>query len=315
MKNNSGVTLMAVVTAVVIIIILAGITIYYGISQNANKATETKTTYEVYEIIDAVHSRNLMNRLNPQYYTYVGDKDFDKKVVAGVEYRASDGWYLLNSTNLKELGLDNVTGEFLVNYKDGLVVSTVGILYQDKVYFSLNDLKKAMGGGSSVLTNAEFDDEKGVNRPVLSDGMIPVRAKETSWYVTTADSDAWYDYSADQKAWANVMLLDELSVKDGNGTTYTNEEVRNMSIAELDGMEVVSEGSAYVWIPRYTTTNTENPKIIFSRLTNDVFNYDGDDYFTPTNSSGESIFTYKDGDDDINLTGIWISKYEASFSE
>ena len=311
MENNKGITLITVVTAVVIIIILAAVTIYYGLTQNSEKAVETKTVYEVYSLLDAVNNRALMNKINPAFYTFVGKNDFGTmEVGSGADkksYDSSEGWYLVSTMDdFSELGLDNVKGEYLVNYEKGLAVSTAGVFYEDVVYYSLNELKKVMGGGTTVLSRVEYDEEKKVNKPVLSTGMVPVKLYGSNWVVTSEADEAWYDYSSGQMAWANVMLKDELAVEG-----YTNEQVKNASLSELEGKIVTVEGSAYVWIPRYSATSIGDAgsKVIFSNLIDDVTELNGESYSVP------SSFKYGTGENEMELTGIWVSKYEAGFDK
>lgn len=310
MKNNNGVSIITLIVTVVVIIILASFTIYYGLTKNVNEATNTKTVYEVHEIIDAVASRSLLNDLNSGYYKLVGKTEYeDVELTYDGEtkvFRGSEGWYLVSEeTEFRELGISNTTGEYLVNYDDGSVVSIKGVIYEDVTYYSMNDLKQQMGGGTTILSKVEYNSTKGVNEPILSKGMVPVKWNGEKWIVTTSDDEAWYDYS-DQMAWANVMLMDELSVEG-----YNNDAIKKASLSELAGREVLTEGSAYVWIPRYTTTNIGGigAKIIFSNLINDTTSANGENYTLP------SSFTFGEGNEKIELTGIWISKYEAGFNE
>lgn len=311
MKNNNGVSIITLIITIVVIIILASFALNQGLLKNTDKAVETKTVYEVHEIIEAVANRSLLNGLNSGYYKLIGKTEFeDVEITYNGEtkiYKGSDGWYRVNEDiEFRELGLNNATGDYLINYVTGAVVSVKGVMYEDEVYYSLNDLKKEMGGGTTILSKVEYDSGKGVNRPVLSTGMVPVKLSGNTWVVTSADDEAWYDYSADQKAWANVMLMDELTV-----TGYDNATLKNTPLSELVGREVVTEGSAYVWIPRYTTATTagSGSKVIFSNLTNDTTSANGETYTTP------AAFTFGDGADALDLTGIWVSKYEAGFNE
>ena len=76
MKKNLGITLVSLMITIVVIIILAVVTIYYGLTRNTEQAVETKTVYEVHELIDAVINRALSHRINPDYYSYVGKLDY-----------------------------------------------------------------------------------------------------------------------------------------------------------------------------------------------------------------------------------------------
>lgn len=301
--NKKGVSLISLIITIVVILILASITIYYGLNENNEKAIETKTVYEVQELLEAVTNRTLLHKLNPNYYAYVGKTDFGSKEVDGVTYLATEGWYFLSTAaEFSELSLENITGEYLVNYDTGDVISKNGILYKDEVYYVLKDLNKDMGGGDTVIAKNDYDSEKGVNKPILSKGMIPVKLVGASWVVASSDDKDWYDYSKDQSAWANVMLLDELAV-----TGYDNVALRNAKLSDLVGKAVTTEGSSYVWIPRYSATSLgeTGSKIIFSNGIKDTTTLDGETYTVP------SAFQY----DGLELTGIWVSKYEASLNQ
>lgn len=301
--NKKGVSLISVIITIVVIIILASVTIYYGLAENNEKAIETKTVYEVQEMLEAVANRTLLHKLNPNYYAYVGKTDFESKEVAGVTYLATEGWYFLSTDDeFSELSLENITGEYLVNYDTGDVISKNGIFYRDEVYYVLKDLNKDMGGGDTVIAKNDYDSEKGVNKPILSKGMIPVKLVDDSWVVASSDDKEWYDYSKDQSAWANVMLLDELAV-----TGYDNVALRNAKLSDLVGKIVTTEGSSYVWIPRYSATSLgeTGSKIIFSNGINDITTLDGETYTV------SPAFQYEG----LELTGIWVSKYEASLNQ
>ena len=75
---------------------------------------------------------------------------------------------------------------------------------------------------------------RGVNKPVLSEGMIPIKYENNSWVICSENDPSWYNY--EQKLWANVMLSDG-KYKDKNlvGTKVTDADL----------------GSMFVWIPRY----------------------------------------------------------------
>ena len=307
MRDNRGITIVSLIITIVVIIILSTVTIYYGLGNNVDKAEETKVVNEVTDILEAVASRTLLNKLNPSYYVFIGETSYEPIEIKDddetTKYSSDDGWYLVNKReHFNELGLDEMKGSFLVNYEDTKVVSVEGISYKGTKYYSLNEMKQLFGGGNVILASGKYDPEKGVNAPVLSKGMVPVKYSIDHWVITTTDDDEWYDYSASQKAWANIMLMDELMVEG----YATNEQVRNANMAELVGKTVTKEGSGYVWIPRYTIQEGTN-KVIFSNLTDDVTMHEGESYTTL------DAFKYESSVGTVELTGIWVSKYEAGF--
>ena len=316
MKNNKGISLVTLIFTIIIIIIIASIVIYTGFSKNINKATFTKIYTEMQEITTAVQERQAANRINSSSYPYAGTKLTDETGVTinGIKY--GEGYYMVTAEEVASgLGVENVTRDYIVNYDTAEVISKEPIYMDEKEMYTIEDLIENELNGELLTKNGEYDEIKGVNKPILTGGMIPVKYSGGNWVVTTEDDPNWYDYSADANQWANVMLLDDIELQG-----MTNEEVRNSNVEELQGKTVVNEGSMFVWIPRYTyKENGGNYEIVYSKLTND---YVADGYvknpafYFGEYSGAETDVTpnsgYKAGGKE--LMGIWVSKYEAGYA-
>ena len=48
MRNNKGISIMSLIITIIVIIIIASTTIYYGLTKNMEKATETQVLYDAY---------------------------------------------------------------------------------------------------------------------------------------------------------------------------------------------------------------------------------------------------------------------------
>ena len=125
-----------------------------------------------------------------------------------------------------------------------------------------------------------------------------------------------------QSKWANVMLRDNLQV----------EGVTNASTAELKdmyGKKVTSEGSMYVWIPRYAYkiptgyhTKTAGEILIEFLNTDNTFKSGSNEtlYLAPdeTHNASNSYILHpafkwaKEDGTEVALEGIWVGKFEAS---
>ncbi len=317
MKKSRGVSLISLVVTIVVIVILAGVTIYLGIGVNVDETQNTMDYNEIFELTDAVAQRALFNRLNSEKYQLIGlSGDFnitieqmsgDSRTQVERQYSTSDGWYKINSENSSNLNMENVRREYLVNYETNEVISISPIYYEGNNYYIAQELKNAIGGGEGVTTTVRYDEKKGVNKPYVVEGMIPVKLSGTSWVVTNTEDDEWYDYASlmtDESGtlgnlWANIMLLDDIEVEG-----MSNAQVRNATISELEGKKVTTEGSMYVWIPRYSRgVIGSDTKIVFSKLT--------DDYFKDETSSENVIKAFEDNG--VKLTGIWVSKYDVGY--
>ena len=311
MKKSQGISLMSLVITIVIIIILVGISVYNGISKNLSETGSTMDYNEIFEVSNAVNERSLLNRLNSNAYRLVGQTgvfDVEMEIESGdetirvqKEYSSLEGWYKVTSSDLDDLNLEKVRRDYLVNYSTGEVISFEPIIFENKKYYSSIALNDAISGNEIISGVEEFDDSAGINKPYIVTGMIPVKRVENDWVVTRIDDPDWYDYSAEEDGkgnlWANVMLVDDILIEG-----LTNSEVRGMTLKELEGKKVISEGSMFVWIPRYSTGSVDGKtQVVYSVLT--------DDYF----KDSEVLRAFeKDG---VQLTGIWVSKYDASYFE
>ena len=134
-----------------------------------------------------------------------------------------------------------------------------------------------------LVADGSYNDEKGVNTPKLGTGMTPIKWNGSSWVNTTGSDKDWYDYTA--KKWANAKT---------------------------------SDGSMWVWIPRYAysvtsgyhSSNAGTIEVEFMKgLTNET-------------STGRTSFNNASGQGNWNIhpafnygttvSGIWVAKFEAS---
>ena len=157
-----------------------------------------------------------------------------------------------------------------------------------------DELNKYVSGASQVKT----DWTGKVNKPKLMTGMTAIKfneptgdekAKEGSTVKTTDTDAAWYDYDA--KKWANAQTQD---------------------------------GSMWVWIPRFAykvNSSTKTFDVVFLKDTTNTYLDNGTEkdaekegYIIHPAFKNESSTGYENGGWDKELTGIWVSKFEAGFA-
>ena len=157
-----------------------------------------------------------------------------------------------------------------------------------------DELNKYVSGASQVKT----DWTGKVNKPKLMTGMTAIKfneptgdekAKEGSTVKTTDIDAAWYDYDA--KKWANAQTQD---------------------------------GSMWVWIPRFAykvNSSTKTFDVVFLKDTTNTYLDNGTEkdaekegYIVHPAFKNESSTGYENGGWDKDLTGIWVSKFEAGFA-
>ena len=161
-----------------------------------------------------------------------------------------------------------------------------------------------------VSDNKDKTDWTGkVNKPKLMTGMAAIKfidptgdekANEGSVVKTTDTDTAWYDYDA--KKWANAQTED---------------------------------GSMWVWIPRFAyrvNKSTQTFDVVFLEGTTDYYYENGErkeakrqktenetidtttGYTVHPAFTNESSINYANGGWDKELTGIWVSKFEAGYA-
>ena len=157
-----------------------------------------------------------------------------------------------------------------------------------------DELNKYVSGTSQTKT----DWTGKVNKPKLMTGMTAIKfneptgdekANEGSVVKTTDTDTVWYDYDA--KKWANAQTQD---------------------------------GSMWVWIPRFAyKINSSNKTfdVVFLKDTTNNYVENGTEKNAETEGytihpafKNESSTGYENGGWDKELTGIWVSKFEAGFA-
>lgn len=134
------------------------------------------------------------------------------------------------------------------------------------------DLTKSVDGLSVTI----------VNKPLLVDGMRPVKSNGTTIDINNAEQyQEWYNYDSSVKNWANAKLKD---------------------------------GSVYVWIPRYAykiSGTTIDVKFLkdFSEITTEGKALATDYKIAPAFRNGAST-DFANGEWDSEITGFWVAKYE-----
>ncbi len=317
-KKNNGVSMIALIITIVILIIIASIVIssFLGTS---DKATSAKVLNEFIEVENAVAVQGKLAKIAGSNYQFYGEdlSASDKNVVInGITYN-KEGYYLLTKDDLIMLGVNSSSSRFVVNYDTGEVIAVDPFIINNKKIYTKMDLIYEETD-YQVAGIAEYDETRGVNKPILYNGMIPVKRSENSWVVCSKDDPEWYDYVVAGDGpirYANAMLLDDTElINPSNNKTVSNYDLRNKKISEFVGYQVKTEGSMFIWVPRYTYKDSTD-EIAYSKLTSD-FLIQG--YEKASSFHNGVVAAGSEGEEQLasgkELTGIWISKYQASYA-
>ena len=267
-KRNNGITLIALVVTVIVLLILAGISIQMltgdnGILQRAGQAKEMTEKEGAREQIglEVLGSLDKYGEVNLQTLkTKLAEINADVTSIEDVmEENARTGKITLNGYVFY---VDN--NNKVLDY-NGPEKSTI------PQQSTKNQFDRANGRIDIVFLNGTgYNITETPNKPALDNTMVPVYYDETNsvWKVCSdTDTINWYKYEAEdvskagteagdthKNKWANVMLTDLIQVEK-DGTTYTAKQIKTLltenNLNQIVGATVTKEGSMLVWIPRY----------------------------------------------------------------
>ena len=320
-KRERGVTLVALTITVIILLIITNILIY-----NANDNTYIKRLTNMYNDIsnlrDKVASYNKEYGAIPIKMEYTGVSHLKEAGVIG----ANDGdkFYVLDLEKL-----DGITLNFGKDYEK--------IKIQD--YVNVNDLKDLYiinekshnifyVQGIKVKDN---DIEKIIYTDDENIDKVEVPIQKLLWTKTTEGDNKWYDYRDIEKDIGDIEVNAPKLIGNMNPVKYTGPD------ANTEGQKgskwanaITSDGSMWVWIPRYAYKITEGYhtnqagtiEVAFLGVDNRFLN--GEKGALTTNPEEEGAGTTKwlvhpaftakaeYGGGFGEIPGIWVGKFEAT---
>lgn len=123
LKDNKGVTLVTMVMVIIVITIIASISIIGGteIIKNARESKAKENLTAVKAFVNNIYvKQNTSGVFTPANSNYYGTPAFG--IVSG-DADILNGWYLIDEDDLKEMGIEYVEENYLVNYKSNLVIA------------------------------------------------------------------------------------------------------------------------------------------------------------------------------------------------
>ena len=133
LRNNKGVTLIALAITIVILLILASIGIISGTSTVQNvKFNNAKSQFEIVQ--SEVYTWN-KDEMKNYGQSITGNSKAQQTLTATGE--ANSGYKYFSADYLKdELDIEGVKNDFLINVNNRKVLLVGGITYQDKTYYT-----------------------------------------------------------------------------------------------------------------------------------------------------------------------------------
>lgn len=250
LKDNKGVTLVTMVMVIIVITIIASISIIGGteIIKNAKESKAKENLTAVKAFVNSIYvKQNTSGVFTPANSNYYGTPAFG--IVSG-DADILNGWYLIDEDDLKEMGIEYVEENYLVNYKANRVVVLNEYLATGKL-----DAGKTLASEKSNSVTALAKNGK-----LKVGDYIDYKPSAVATYTTnpdntgkdsetfTADKDANWRILSTNSVTGEVLITTEGAVNDGfrlsgikaymNGKTELNNICK--SLYSNNGMGLVA---------------------------------------------------------------------------
>ncbi len=191
--KNRGITLITVVVIIIIIVIIATTSLVAGnkLMVNAKILKDAQITESVKEALSRRTAEITMQGvITPKGDSYPGKVD----PLIGDGTIVAKGWYLLEESDLINLGIKDVEDRFLVNYDYNEALNFTDNLYLEK-FFVITFMHKVIDNNSED-PNIEFVGEKLYNKTSSNDTEHKMYKNETGstpeyfgngWYFVTTN--------------------------------------------------------------------------------------------------------------------------------
>lgn len=276
MKNSKGVSVISLVITVVVIIIITSITTYTGIG--AISSARKKSAVDKLDVIcNAIRRNDELLNIDVEQPVQL-DYDELRKLDLENYYDEKYPVYLTKETNDSDSKVENVYTLRMYDSKNNIYANT---------NFTVTRVLE------KNIVEISFDEEKGVNRPLIYKDMYPL-AIDGNTLVKDVYEDNWYNYGDTAPFFAKMKY-------DTNGNGRVNDEEET-----------------YVWIPRYAYSIQEyyngysNPEKINANVPASAIkiaflrgntNYMVNNEVLPDGYIIHPAFSFNG----VELPGIWVS--------
>lgn len=234
MKKSNGVTLISLVITIIVLIILASISVYSGKNTiKSSKFTKFKTELEIMQsqvnMLNEKYKKKIEELPEGAHFNEIGEEislvsNVDE-IFTEVGENDKSGYRYYDKITLKDLGIDGLENEFLVNVATRKVISTEGFEYEGTVYYTLEQITQSPTVGG-LLRNENVTVEDITYEKTSSGYKITLQNIDCSKYVgeyqvkykkaedsyyTILDTDAKgsnYSFTVDSYGVYNIQVIE-----------------------------------------------------------------------------------------------------------
>jgi len=185
-KKNAGITLIALVITIIVLLILAGLSISMvlgenGVLKNSEEAVQNTKIAEIDEQAEFIAGTAAMEQ-------YQG-KSFEESVKIGLKSYQ-------NFNQIPEMSADGKTA----------TITEIETGREYEINSNYNVTYIGTQEDNTVVADGSWNGT--VNTPKVSLEMIPIKWNGSNWVVCSTDDPNWYSYDGTNNHWANIMLSD-----------------------------------------------------------------------------------------------------------
>lgn len=335
-KDNKGITLVALIMTIILMLILVSVTTYSGINSYKNaQVTKFVTQMQLIQakVDDLVSSKTIeeLNSMNLQLPTTQDQQNAINSAISNKEVKTNDmNTYKVFSKDdiLNILDVEDVQNDIMVNFETREIISAKGIEYDGKTYYTQYKLPNGQTVINNDIVSRDLDFTLEVSVDGINSTVIVKDIKITNGNLSYKEQNDNYSQTVTNYTEKGNEYKINIS-KSGNYTfklqdNTSNENVqKTISIALTNRPKTTSvlqqynyvgnsnqwayvqkDNVNYVWIPRFaykTNADTNSKEIKFIKGNSNIATdntYINEEWTIPDK------FTSNDG---IKLTGVWVN--------
>ena len=254
MRNEKGITLIALTITIIILIILASITTYSGISTiKSSKLNKFKQELEIMQSQVNVLYEKYRTEIEEGQVVNIGEELANSKeennAFSGANESDKTGYRIFTKDTIEELGIEGIEREYLVNISKRQIISLEPFEQDGNLYYTLaqlsdkNTIKTGIERG-----NVEFT----INTTLKEEGLeVIISNIQYSKYVGKGNilyqkvgSDTWRTLVTDYRDSEYSFTIKE-------------EGEYNVKIVDAAGIEKISDNPIILVLGNYVVDNTK----------------------------------------------------------
>lgn len=249
--NNKGITLLSLVIMIVVMLILLSVTVYYSTESidNTRREIALAKIQLIQEKVNIV-SQKILNKdssyvdddgniIIGQNINNISDSETITQIdniITTLNISEEDAYKYFDSTNMSQLGLEDLEDKILVNFNTREVILIEGIKYEDNIYYRLEDISDKVYNVAYENKNTTMPDFSVVTQYLANSCKIIIKDITYSDYINSGEIS--YKLQEDE-AWIKI-----------NGTEFEVDEPGIYDIRLKDSAGNQTEKKAYVYVSR-----------------------------------------------------------------